>query len=300
MYPQFICIGAQKSGTTWLYQNIRFHPEIWLPPMKELYYFEHPESKPSLVASLLGTPALRLRLRRIINYAWRSAKEGQHIGWFLRYLLLPRHDEWYASLFSPGEGQIAGELTPNYDILDAETVARIHTLMPTLKIIYLLRNPIERTWSQANRRVRQRLFQGKHTDPQVIQQFMDSEEPHRRSDYFKTLQVWESVYQREQIFIGFFEQILENPRQLLLDIYQFLGVDSSEQYIPESLREKRNVGHYSRIPDHWAFHLAQQYHDSLKLLHQRFDNSSTASWLAFAEQQLSSEPKVEDKTTEVN
>ncbi len=290
MLPNFMCIGAQKSGTSWLYKNIRHHPEIWLPPVKELHYFDKETLKPWMIILLLGGPQKRIKLRRLITKrAWPSAKKGQDIGWFLRYFFLPQNDDWYASLFSPSEGQIAGEMTPNYNILDSETVARIHTLMPELKIIYLLRNPIERTWSQANRGVRQTLFQGNHTDPQVIQQFMESEKPHRRSDYFKTLQVWESFYPQEQIFIGFFEQIQENPRQLLLDIYQFLGVDSSEQYIPDLLHKRRNAGHYSPIPDDWASHLAQRYHESLKLLHQRFDNSSTASWLAFAEQYLSAE-----------
>ena len=287
MLPHFMCIGAQKSGTTWLYQNIRVHPELWLPPVKELDYFTYSSSSPWLMLLLTGKPVQRLWLQRLIRKAWRKKRE--HMGWFLRYLFLPHNDAWYASLFSANEGQIAGEMTPDYDILEPETVARIHALMPALKIIYLLRNPIERTWSQANRGVRQTLFKENHMDSQVIQQFMESEEPHRRSDYFYNLQVWERFYPREQIFIGFFEQIEENPRQLVQDIYQFLGVDSSPHYIPDLLRKKRNAGHYSAIPDYWASHLAQRYHESLKLLHQRFDNRSTASWLAFAEQYLGAE-----------
>lgn len=36
----FMCIGAQKSGTTWLHRQLRNHPQIWLPPVKELHYFD--------------------------------------------------------------------------------------------------------------------------------------------------------------------------------------------------------------------------------------------------------------------
>ena len=39
MYPQFLCIGAQRSGTTWLYRNLSKHPAVWMPPHKELHYF---------------------------------------------------------------------------------------------------------------------------------------------------------------------------------------------------------------------------------------------------------------------
>jgi len=41
MFPDFLGIGAQKSGTTWLYQNLAAHPQIWMPPVKELHYLDH-------------------------------------------------------------------------------------------------------------------------------------------------------------------------------------------------------------------------------------------------------------------
>jgi hypothetical protein len=41
--PNFIVIGAQKSGTTWLYRNLRQHPDIFMPPEqhKELFFFSY-------------------------------------------------------------------------------------------------------------------------------------------------------------------------------------------------------------------------------------------------------------------
>lgn len=285
MFPHFLGIGAQKSGTSWLHKNLQHHPQIWFPPIKEIHYFDRSSTKPRVLQ--LNT----LRYHRQFKQAWRKVKKGQHIGWYWRYFFLPCNDHWYASLFSPKAGQIAGEITPRYSILAPETVGKIHSLMPNTKIIFLLRNPIDRTWSQANRRARQVHFQGKHTDETVIKQFMemDDETPHRRSDYLSLLQLWETFYPTEQILIGFFEQIAENPRQLLSDLYQFLDVDCSEQYIPDSIHQKVHVGHYSPIPAHWARYLAERYHEQLKLLHDRFDNHSTASWLEVAEQYLSVE-----------
>jgi hypothetical protein len=40
LYPNFIGIGAQKSGTTWLSRNLGLHPEIWIPSVKEVHYFD--------------------------------------------------------------------------------------------------------------------------------------------------------------------------------------------------------------------------------------------------------------------
>lgn len=44
--PDFLCIGAQKAGTTWLYENLRLHPDIYLTPRKELHYFDWQYSRP--------------------------------------------------------------------------------------------------------------------------------------------------------------------------------------------------------------------------------------------------------------
>jgi hypothetical protein len=38
--PGFIGIGAQKAGTTWLYKMLAQNPSIWLPPFKEVHFFD--------------------------------------------------------------------------------------------------------------------------------------------------------------------------------------------------------------------------------------------------------------------
>ncbi len=41
MYPDFLGIVAQKSGTTWLHDKLWRHPQVWLPPIKELHHLGH-------------------------------------------------------------------------------------------------------------------------------------------------------------------------------------------------------------------------------------------------------------------
>jgi hypothetical protein len=38
--PHFLGIGAQKAGTTWVFENLRLHPEIFMPPPKEIHFFD--------------------------------------------------------------------------------------------------------------------------------------------------------------------------------------------------------------------------------------------------------------------
>ena len=39
--PSFLCIGAQKAATSWLHKNLLEHPDVWMPPLKELHYFDY-------------------------------------------------------------------------------------------------------------------------------------------------------------------------------------------------------------------------------------------------------------------
>ncbi len=86
-------------------------------------------------------------------------------------------------------------------------------------------------------------------------------------------------YPKDNIFICFFEQLTDNPRQLLKDIYEFLELDFSEQYIPDTVHQNPNPRQYPAIPDHFAHYLAQQLYGEIEQLHQRFDNEYTESWL---------------------
>lgn len=298
MFPQFMCIGAQKAGTTWLHHNMKDHAEIWLPPIKELHYFNMLSHEPALIA-LAREPLSRFRLRRLLRKTRREMLAGRSIRWYPKYFLMPRSDWWYSSLFTPAAGQIAGEMTPEYSILSPEVVQRIHRNMPDLKVIYLLRNPIERTWSQVNRGHRQSLFGENFNSDAVIEAFMQQEHPHQRSSYYQNLQVWESIFPAEQIFVGFYEQVREEPEALLRDVYEFLGVDASEKYIQRPSEKKVNVGSYESIPAHWGCYLAERYYTQIQSIHNRFSNAATLSWLTMADNYLCSMPRslVNEKQT---
>lgn len=200
---------------------------------------------------------------------------------------LPRNENWYSSLFSPGVGQISGEVTPNYGSLEENIVARIQHLMPNSKIIYILRNPIRRTWSQVAMHFRDLGYRDLETvsDEDIIKIF-DLEIVFRNSDYLKTLQIWEKFYPRKRVFIGFFDQLVQNPRDFIKEIHDFLELDNSDRFIPNAVYKKRNTNPYPEIPGYLSCYLSQKYFDQIKKLHQRFANSYTADWLHFAEQWL--------------
>jgi len=222
-------------------------------------------------------------LRRVA----RKARRGEDIRWHLQYLFLPRSHRWYSSLFQPRPGQVAGEMTPDYCILDAAVVKEVNQLMPDTKIVYMLRDPIDRTWSQANRKYRRLWAKGAHADEKILHTFMSAEHPHQRSSYCNTLQIWEEFFPKQQIFVGFFEQITTDPVRLLKDIAAFLDVDSEDPCLSSpSVARTVNPGSKRHLPKHWGRFLAQRYYDQTACIHRRFNNQSTANWLAHAQQYL--------------
>ncbi len=283
MIPQFLVIGTQKSGTTWLDQNLRLHPEIWLPPEKEIHYFNSPKNIPFVSFILSPSKEDRRWVFRRLKRAYVNVKaDPKLIYWYFRFCLLPRTNQWYRTLFKPNAGQIAGEITPHYAVLKDRDIAKIRSFNPDLKMVYLLRNPIDRMWSHAAMQFSKKYnHQGiGATDEQTILNFLLKPKHLVHGRYFENLMRWEKHFPSKQIFIGCFDEIAEDPGHLLSTTFQFLGVTNSNDYVSERSTEIIYKGHYPSIPRHIAAKLAEIYIDDLEKLHQHLQRPFTAKWLA--------------------
>jgi hypothetical protein len=284
MLPQFFVIGAQKSGTTWLDRNLRVHPEIWLPPEKEIHYFDLPRI-PFVFCALAPNRGERHWVTTRIKSAYRKARaQPQHAAWYARCYLAPRGDRWYASLFSPQAGQIAGEVAPQYAPLGDKMIARVHRLLPNIRLIYLLRNPIERMWSQVAMYHGQRFGRpgvGAMDEGRILE-FICKPKYLRHSQYSLNLQAWERYYSPENILVRFFEEIRDQPEELLKAVFRFLGVECSGQHISGLASEKVFANNYPLIPESIARELARLLMGEIEALHRRFENPHTDQWLCQA------------------
>src|ERR1700754_3667019 len=98
--PGFICVGAQKAGTGWLYEQLRNHPDFWLPPMKELHYFDRVVSGAKIQRSL--APARKEQDRiRIARERARDQRDNEFLDQFEHLSARETLDlEGYAKLFA--------------------------------------------------------------------------------------------------------------------------------------------------------------------------------------------------------
>jgi hypothetical protein len=294
LYPDFIGIGAQKAGTTWLGRNLQAHPELWMPPIKELHYFDEKIHEPKnaplrLARRVFGGGAANRRWRsQVGRRTKRHLKSlfGEDFWWELRYYAGAPDDGWYASLFEPGQGKVVGESTPAYSTLERDAVARVHGLMPNAKIIFMMRNPMERIWSQTVMGFDR--GKGRSIDTAAEEELLlhfGDEGARRRTDYLRTLETWGAFYREEQIFVGFLEDVHFFPEELLRAVYGFLRVDPS--FEPPKAGSKVHARSTGSAPTGPMAHLARSYLAENLALEGRF--GGYASFWRFCAERLSEE-----------
>jgi hypothetical protein len=292
MFPDFLGIGAQKAGTTWLHENLSRHSQIWMPPVKEIHYFDHPP--PSLSKRLFGRAThLASARRHLVEALGGLGRAGgrEAFFWALRYCFGKRDDDWYCSLFPKLEGKIAGEICPGYCRMDEAAVARLHARMPQAKIIYFLRDPIGRAWSTAVMHFNKRGFPGiERTSDEDIRKHLANPKTLAHADYLSNLEVWCGHFPANQLFIGYFDELSADPRGLLKRVLGFLGVDASDAAIPADVGERRNAGRGEPVPERFLGFLVDFHRDQLEGLNRRFDNPYTRSWLNAAQHRRRPEP----------
>ena len=138
----FLGAGAMKAGTTWLYAVLSQHPEM--------HYFYARAVRPDVLSD-------RARLRNVDQKYLRfdveragAAAMRARFRWIANYLDAPVDDHWYRMLFSARpEGAWAADFSNLYALLPECEWRRIHDRVGALRVLYTLRDPVERLWSHA-------------------------------------------------------------------------------------------------------------------------------------------------------
>jgi hypothetical protein len=291
LLPDFLGIGAQKAGTTWLYENFRLHPGIWMPPEKELHYFDEKVDRPrSLLSAMRSDAPWAERWRRQVRRQWRRyrANRGEvDVAWYRRYFLGHPSDDWYRSLFRPEPGQIAGEFTPDYAVLSESQVTRAAAMVPGARILFFMRNPIERAWSHAQMSLRK---WGVTEDAATLAVHFARPRSLAHSDYLQTLRNWTAAFPSEQVYVGFLEDISFHPHELLASVYGFLGLDPGLSY--RVVTRKIHQGSSETIPTAFAVELARIHYQDICDLAGRFGGYALI-WQAIVDELLSRPPSTE-------
>ena len=266
--PDFLGIGTHKSGTSWLARVLRKHDATYLPPEKELHYFDR-KGRDSLIKRI-QKKKWRRDVRRALH-KWNS--------WYSIYFLGRRSHDWYKSLFYLAkEEQLVGEITPSYLQLEMQWIQEIHSLNPNLKLFAILRNPIDRAWAHFRFQAAKKGTENP-TEAEMID-FMTSGRCFERGLYSQQLGNWLNVFPREQIKVLFYDELKANPNEVAQDLFRFLGIDDAP---PETLPEKVNPAPPQQMPPEVQRKVVEAYSDELKALNQLLQHGVTQKWVGEVE-----------------
>ena len=220
----FVGIGAQKSGTTWLARMLASHPDIFVTPVKEIHYFDHIRG----LTEQLSPRKRRSRYRKYFQRMWtqwsRYSEYRSQRPWWRAYMDARIDDDWYRSLFSHrGTATFAGEITPEYAILGSEGLSHIKRLAPDARVIFIMRNPVDRLWSQVLHQCRARGLDANRQSPEAIAAMLAEPRFAELADYAQTLDDMAAVFSDEQTLVLFYEDMHADRLAALSQVCRFIG-----------------------------------------------------------------------------
>lgn len=212
--PNFILLGGNRCGSTWLHNTLAQHPEIFMSETKEPHYFTRVHRQaPNKPNSDM-----------ILNQRWSMTDDR----------------ESYEALFSgAGGARVCGESSTGY-LCDAGAARSIHAEIPEVKLAAVLRNPIQRAYS--NYLFYLRIGVETRTDFLEALIAQADESPGEFGLYVSQgmygcgLKAYLELFDRGQIRLYLFEDFVLTRQKALYDLLSFLAVDSTT--LPASSLDK--------------------------------------------------------------
>lgn len=217
--PNFIIVGAAKSGTTTLHDLLNSNPDIFLPDLKEPHYFCREQK--------FNFPVIT-------------------------------EQEQYAELFDQRAEKALGEASTAY-LYYADSAKRIHAEIPDCKIICLIRNPVERALSMWGHQVREGLetesleqaiedeINGKQRDLNGVEYGFNY---CRLGLIAEHIEQYQALFGHQNVLLLDYRELHSNPQKIVNRVCHFLGVE------PHTLPERTAHLNASGVPKFPWLHAA--------------------------------------------
>ena len=224
MMPNFLIVGAAKSGTTSLYHYLNQHPDIFMPKWKELSFFSRDPFGP---------------LHKV------------------------KKPEYYYKVFAKARNQSAvGEASTSY-LYDESAPRQIKKLLGTIKIIIVLRNPVDMAYSLYNHQVRKEgetlktfesalAVEGNRRKNIIFRKkcygWHANYYYYQRGLYFKQVKRYLDAFGKDNVLIFLFDELIRNAVAVTHKAFRFLGVDDT---IVPVIKVHNPAGKILNIPRFW-------------------------------------------------
>lgn len=273
-------IGAQKSGSTWLHEQLDNNVNINMGFLKEYHVFD-----------TISLPEFRRWRDEIIHELLEKEKQGilgknhpENSKLSKRLSFIDNTNNYFDYFdylhYKDANTEAVGDITPSYALLTKETFKQIKDGLEsrgfTVKVIFIMRDPVERAWSQTKMEKKNKLKIGivnNDTPQQELQKIYKLDHVKKRTQYEKTISKLESVFTKENIFYGFYEELftkegysaLMNFLDINLKTPEFnnrINASAQDQYISIALAEE----------------IAQYYEETYRFINDKFAGKASLLW----------------------
>jgi hypothetical protein len=231
MLPTFLILGAMKSGTTALYTLLDAHPEVYMSPVKEPNFFAFAGQELDFQAPIDRRPD------GINNASITDQSE-------------------YEALFDDADPEQARGEASHTSLYWPDAAANVKRLVPEARLVAILRNPVERAYSE--------YMHFRRDEEEPIEHFAEAlaAEEERiqkhwalgryvdRGRYDEQLERYVDRFDREQLRIFLHDDLVERPDNLVRSLFDHVGVDPSVE-----VQQNRRVNK-SGVPDNPWVHRA--------------------------------------------
>ena len=269
--------GCQKGGTTWLYNHLKKSREFAHGYRKEYHVFDS-----------LDLPSEDWMRRRILRQAERAiaaAQRGEHadaevIHRASMYADPELYYDYFSGLLRRGPRfRAAADLTPDYAMLPAERFCHVRDGFETRGVravsVFLMRDPVERTWSQIRMQADRAPDRFSIPTEQVLAEQHTKPVYELRSRYGDTIAALDAVFAPEDLHFGFYESLFND--ESVHAITDLLGMDPVEPDL--GTRRNSSTQPTSRLPEEIAKEVARHYAGTYRAVADRFpDVDLLALW----------------------
>lgn len=251
-----VYLGAQKSASTWLWNYFREHPQCSSPPLKELHFFAgNPDRRSDRLGRYLDRVETRMGSSEEPAGSELLQSERRFVSHFRTVLERNACEEnSFRELVSWSAGRetrVVGEFTPaNGMAASVSQLRNLAGLAPPPKFLMILRDPVDRIWSQIRMQASYGLSDRKEIEKNahlLLERFLADKNDLKpvRYDYQLMLKKARKSIPSERLWIDYFEDFITEER--ISDLCSFLGID----YTPPKFDEPHFVSAVVPLSDRY-------------------------------------------------
>lgn len=267
-----ICIGAQKAGTTWLADYMRAHPQVHVPPVKEVHFFDarfvpkwcakyeeemllaFQREAAALTLQSCGDPVLQHKLHSML----------------LRFRMIANPAEYIRFMSWGAAGRpVLFEATPDYSMLDRRGFQAMRDVHADTRLVFLLRNPVDRFWSSMK-------FNRTHNpgfDIDVMfDRLLEREDFLLLADYGRTIREAGAVFGPKRLHLEFYERLFDQAA--VNGICRFAGIDAR----PADFARRSNASAPGDMPSDRRARAVRAYARAYREIAEHFQGDVPARW----------------------